>query len=682
MSANQYSSSVFPYRFDDFRLQERLKHDPKRIRHPDPPRSVVEDFDPPLPPGWWQFEAEFSSHGLVDVILELRFEDGSSDLKRLPVIKRNHTGAIYRLPLGLSGLTWHCEGSGDLDSPLTMQMKPYQLLPKKGGFLKKLQSLAQISSSRALKKIAQKTKSTSDIQNYLPLSETVANNSADYNAWQSVFDEHPNDHRERHNIRLKRLYRRSTLSVLAYITDKTEAAELAQHMGGQIHPGWELVLIAKADLVDILFFTDARIHVVATHGKTRAHALNDGLQHASGSFVMSLPPGAKLRNHALLDTALALQADPMIRLLYADEDKISSDGEREHPSFKPAWSPEQMVCCDYLGDPVWYHAETLRATGGWRPGTFPFEDHDLKLRFTEKVGASSILHLAKLHLHKLTDKHSLDPRAHIPVIAHHLARTGSSGRIIYDQQFNAPRIIRSRTEDQPFASILIPSLNKADVLDLCIRAIRNKTKYPAFEILIIDQDIQDQALQKLFQSWQNISYIKVIRPSVDPCNVASLYNEAARHAHGEVLVLFNPHIEVLSEDWLTEMASHVLQPGIGCVGSKFSSAESFQSTQTFHHLQNVSMLTGSFAVKTSTYNAIGGLNESISPPHLYITDFCLKILAAGCRHILTPFAKLQDHSLSASDDGSSELFQIKAQWGLRLLHDPYAPLYLHLTHHN
>jgi O-antigen biosynthesis protein len=45
-------------------------------------------------------------------------------------------------------------------------------------------------------------------------------------------------------------------------------------------------------------------------------------------------------------------------------------------------------------------------------------------------------------------------------------------------------------------------------------------------------------------------------------------NRAVQEARGEVIVLMNNDVDVISSLWLEEMVSHALRPEIGAVGAK------------------------------------------------------------------------------------------------------------------
>src|SRR5688572_12145507 len=85
--------------------------EPIRIEHPDEPVTIQKTFEPALKPGWYRLEIRYGQEGLVDCVVELQFEDGRSELRRVPFIARNTVGCIVRWPLGVAGVKFHLTGS-------------------------------------------------------------------------------------------------------------------------------------------------------------------------------------------------------------------------------------------------------------------------------------------------------------------------------------------------------------------------------------------------------------------------------------------------------------------------------------------------------------------------------------------------------------------------------------------
>ena len=71
-------------------------------------------------------------------------------------------------------------------------------------------------------------------------------------------------------------------------------------------------------------------------------------ESSRGEFVAFFGQHDVLAPAALQRIAEALQAGP-VDLLYTDEDRLNEHGRHVEPIFKPDWSPDLLLSCDYIG---------------------------------------------------------------------------------------------------------------------------------------------------------------------------------------------------------------------------------------------------------------------------------------------------------------------------------------------
>ncbi|WP_141738569.1 glycosyltransferase family 2 protein, partial [Acidithiobacillus caldus] len=192
-----------------------------------------------------------------------------------------------------------------------------------------------------------------------------------------------------------------------------------------------------------------------------------------------------------------------------------------------------------------------------------------------------------------------------------------------------------------------------------------------------------------------------------PFNYSAINNYGARNAKGSIIGLINNDIEVISPGWLTEMVSHCVRDGVGCVGAKL-----YYSNDTVQHggvilglgglaahshrqsprsspgyfgrltaVQNLSAVTGAvLLVRKEIFDEVGGLDEENLAIAYNDVDFCLKVRQAGYRIVWTPHAELYHHeSISRGLEDTPEKkerfrkefeFMIK-KWGDQLRSDPF-----------
>jgi GT2 family glycosyltransferase len=263
----------------------------------------------------------------------------------------------------------------------------------------------------------------------------------------------------------------------------------------------------------------------------------------------------------------------------------------------------------------------------------------------------------------------------------------------------------------PLVSLIIPTRNGLQLLQQCIESIVQKTTYPNYEILIIDNGSDELEILEYFKVLVTDSRIRVIRDH-SPFNYSALNNAAVKLARGELIGLINNDIEVISPDWLSEMVSHALRPEVGAVGAKLLylnstvqnagdilgvgighiAGHAHKDLPRDEHgyfgranlIQSFSAVTAAcLVIRKSTYESLGGLNEVDLQIVYNDVDFCIRLRNAGYRNIWTPYAELYHHESATRGYEDTpekkarfkrEIAYMQSQWGDALQNDPaYSP---------
>ena len=628
---------------------------PVRVLHPDPGLTVSLAPIGPTAGDWYQLELRFPPEGVVEVLAQFVFADGGMLWQRLPALARNHFLAQFRLSGPIERVRLTVTGSGRLAQP---DLCRFERVGRIGHFAAVARRGLEIVRRDGVRAVW-------SAMSYLwrltrPGSIVISRGSASasgeslYDTWIRVFDEAPERDRARHEERLASLGQRPLISVLA-VTDH------ALSLQDQIYPDWELLTAAP--------------------GANAAESLNALLARAHGEYVLPLGRGALLRPHALLDLALTLARQPSADVIYTDEDRIDENGKRRDPRFKPAWSPDVLHAHDYLGDLKLLRAATVRALGGWRSETCPAHHQDLMLRLADAAAPGAIVHLAKVLVHGPADAGATQSKP-------------SLARLRYRVPQPAPRV-----------SLIIPTRDNAALLEACVRSIRAHTRYPDYEILIIDNGSVEEATKRLFADLTQDAAVRVL-PRPGPFNFSGLNNSAAREATGSILGLVNNDIEAIDEGWLDEMVALAARPDIGCVGARliypdgrlqhggiilglggvaghahrFATGSEPGYLERLRAVQNVSAVTAAcLLIRKEVFDQVGGLDESLTVAFNDV-DFCIRVRAAGYLNLWTPFATLVHHeSVSRGHDVTpakarrfaDEYAAMQRRWGAELLNDPY-----------
>jgi SAM-dependent methyltransferase len=173
----------------------------------------------------------------------------------------------------------------------------------------------------------------------------------------------------------------------------------------QVYENWELCLVNDgstdhqvAQVLDKYRGKDRRINI-KNHKRNRgiAYASNDALNMATGEFVAFMDSDDELHPLSLFEVVKLLNKHPEADVIYTDEDKLTVDGRRKKPVFKPDWSAKLMLTYNYINHLTVCRKQLVDRVGKFRPQYDWSQDYDLFLRVTEKT--DKIFHLPKILYH-------------------------------------------------------------------------------------------------------------------------------------------------------------------------------------------------------------------------------------------------------------------------------------------
>lgn len=449
----------------------------------------------------------------------------------------------------------------------------------------------------------------------------------------------------------------------------------------QAYENWELCLVNDAStaphirpILEEYAGLDGRIKVVhLLENEGIAGASNHGLRAATGEYVGFLDHDDELYPEALFEVVRLLNRDPGVDMFYSDEDKIELDGRRTSAFFKPDWSPDLLLCMNYLCHFAVYRRSVLEEVGGFRGGFDGSQDWDLILRVSERT--QRIAHIPKILYgwRKIAGSAAgsvtAKPYAYTAgraAIQDALARRGLEGRveIVGPGRYQVRYAVRGR----PKVSLVIPVKDRIDLTRRCVESVESKSTYRNFEIVIIDNGSVEEQSQRYLQTLA--SRHRVLRYD-RPFNYSAINNLGASQASGDYLLFLNNDVEVVSRDWLEAMLGHAQRPEVGAVGARllFPSGrmqhggvfvvgtETAFALHAFKHLpgdspcyfgfheatRNWSAVTGAcMMVRRSVFDEVGGFEEGLRVAFNDV-DLCLRMRQRGYLIVYTPLATLIHH---------------------------------------
>ena len=550
----------------------------------------------------------------------------------------------------------------------------------------------------------------------------------DYSRWIHRYDTMTDESRNIYRERIEKMAEKPLISVVmpTYNPNPEWLKKAIESVQNQLYPEWELCIADDAStdpnirqILEQFVKDDSRIKVIfrEENGHISA-ASNSAISLVEGDWIALMDHDDLLPEYALFWVADTINNNPDVRLIYSDEDKIDERDNRHSPYFKCDWNLDLFYSHNMFSHLGVYDTALLKEVEGFRLGYEGSQDYDLALRCIEKVDVKQIYHIPRVlyhwRVHAESTAQSGDAKPYAMTagersLRDHVERQGMNAEVElikfgYRVKFALPK-------ELPLVSLIIPTRNSLSLIRQSIDSILEKTSYPNYEILLIDNGSDDKRALNYFESLTLNPKITVHRDD-RPFNYSQLMNSAVEIANGELIGLLNNDVEVITPDWLTEMVSHALREDIGAVG-----AELWYPNDTLQHggvilgmgehgcaghghykfyksdhgyFGRMSLISEYSAVsaaclviRKSIYNEVGGFNEKDLQVAFNDIDFCLKVKKAGYRNIWTPYAELYHHeSATRGGDESAEKLErlavevayMKETWGSLLANDPaYSP---------
>jgi GT2 family glycosyltransferase len=484
--------------------------------------------------------------------------------------------------------------------------------------------------------------------------------------------------------------------------------ECAESVLAQTYEKWEHILVDDSSTdpetlrcLQELAARDSRI-ILGIDDKRGgiSAASNRGLALAQGDWVAFLDHDDLLEPDALFQNVKWLQEHPDADLIYSDEDKLTETGF-DSPIFKPDWSPDYFLSCNYICHFTLIRRDLVREVGGFRSEFDGAQDYDLFLRVTERT--DRIDHIPRVLYHwrrSLTS--TADNIRRKPgsletgrlALEAHLERRQQAGHVSVDWRTHAYWIKRELAEAKKI-SIIIPVRDRVDLLARCLDSLTSKTRYAPYEIVVVDNDSQSEEARSYFSQFPH----RLLHYS-GPFNFSAVNNFAVEQTDSPWLLFLNNDTEVIEGDWLTTMAEHVQRPEVGAVGARLLypddtvqhagivvgvggiaehafrglPAEAPGVCRQLQVTRNYSSVTGAcLLTRREVFEEVGGFDEERLPVTFNDVDLCLKMRRAGYLIVYTPFAKLYHHE-SGTRRRTVEPLEtevIRERWPEVLERDPY-----------
>lgn len=409
-----------------------------------------------------------------------------------------------------------------------------------------------------------------------------------------------------------------------------------------------------------------------------------------GGWTLLLCEGDLLEADALLllEHQLAKVDQAVSCFAYFDHDEVGTDGTLQNPQFKPAFNHDLLLSLPYHGRAVAIRTDWARAH--LQTSTFPQSALELAYRLALQAlayqGPAAFVRIPALLAHLDVSVPALyadttsDWQQLASLVAAHLEHTAPGAQVLEGPGSGTFHRIYPLVRT-PLVSIVIPTRDQLPFLSRCVESLLDKTAYPNFEILIVDNDSQTAEAREYLHGLAQLAPERIrVLAAPGPFNFSRMNNQAAREARGEFLLLLNNDTAALQADWLEHMVRNALREDVGIVGARLLYPDGrLQHAGVIMGLrgpaehpllgldpkapgymfraqvqQNFSAVTAAcLLVSKDLYEAVGGLDESSFGVSYNDVDFCLRVRQTGKLIVWTPLATLL-HEGSASQKASIE----------------------------
>lgn len=389
--------------------------------------------------------------------------------------------------------------------------------------------------------------------------------------------------------------------------------------------------------------------------------LNECIQSAALDWVILVENGVEFTPGGLHMLAVELSGGLPCDAVYADELARGDNGVLG-ALFRPDFNLDLTLSLPSATARHWlFRTEALQALGGFDASYSDAYEFDFIVRLLEERGPGIIGHLDEPLL--IGEAGMLvTVNDEVAILERHLQRRGYPGGKVLAELPGRYRLVYGHDE-KPMVSIIVPTKDQLPMLLRCVTSLLEKTRYPNFEVLIVDNDSETPEAREWLDGVDKMKSDKVrVLRYPHPFNYSAVNNMAAREARGEYLVLLNNDTAILREDWLDALMNHGQRPEVGIVGAKllypngkiqhagvilglrgpadhpFIGREGDDAgyMQRMQVDQNLSAVTAAcLLIRKSVYDQVGGLDESFKVSYNDV-DLCLKVREAGYLIVWTP----------------------------------------------
>ncbi len=501
-------------------------------------------------------------------------------------------------------------------------------------------------------------------------------------AYKNWLKKHRADRKELRRERKTHFPYEPLLSIVIplYNTPPNFLKELIDSILGQSYANFEICFADgstnpdASNLIKKHYQQDERIHLLTLEeNRGISENTNAAIRMARGEFLLFSDHDDFLERNALYEMVSLLNQNPNLDIIYSDEDLTDAKGKKFHsPRFKPDFNPDLLRSINYICHLTMVRTSLVKKVGLLRKECDGAQDYDLLLRCIEQT--DQVGHIPKVLYHwrahgdstagnQDSKQYAID--AGELALREHLTRLGYEPEIEYSGIFILYRW-KLKLQSAPLVTILIPNKDHTDILDNCVQSVYEKTDYPNYEIVVVENNSEKPETFKYYsRTTAEHENFRVVNYEGE-FNYSAVNNFGARCARGEYILFLNNDTEVITPSWLRDMLGFCQRKDTAAVGAKLYYADdtvqhagvvigignfaghvhSFSARHDSGYLgrlqavQDISAVTAAcIMVKRSAFVQAGGFDEDFAVS-LNDVDLCLRIRETGQLIVMDPNVEL------------------------------------------
>ena len=509
----------------------------------------------------------------------------------------------------------------------------------------------------------------------------------------------------------------SVCFIVPVLRDDTAALEdTVQSVLRQTDPNWELLLCSDENSADELgrwLEIDWRVRrFTSSTPLDEASFLKRAAIQATTLFIGLLSQGDVVDDDLVKSLSEKLRTAPTTDIVYTDEARRMPDQRVGLPFYKPDWSPEHQQSVNMLGRFVAIRKSLLLAAAepsGVQPEA---TEYGLNLALTGK--ARRIMHIDEpLYIRAATYPSypvggffSNDGLSEArDVLEAHVRVEAPAADVAFFPDAGSLHVRWPVPAGMPVTLLILTGMQRRELPGLgevvlathFVRSIVEKSSAANYKIVVVHEGTVDTELKALLDQH---GHSTCTYPVSDPFSFARKANFATSLVNFGIVLLLNDDLEVVSPDWIQELAGQAARSGVGAVGCRLLFGDGTlqhagirlgfngSAVPVFHHApangseyggfasidRNYSAVTGAvMAYRKEVFDQVGGFDEKFGAEYNDI-DFCLKCIVKGLRVVYTGTATLyhfHNPGIERTHDNSLERQVFFTRWSRFFKRDPY-----------